>query len=169
MKYLKLATAIVLALVVMNVAAMSVLADAPAGTGSVSASLVDNQKHSIPAKSSQWYRFDYWVKDDGKRPVTYLTLVDANNSGVGFEVWTAEQLANLASSYADAQADPMHNQPIGRGTAATINCDSGVLDGSGACRSSDLTWRGAFGISGTYYVRVTNDTTTPMSFTLIVR
>ncbi len=147
----------------------TVLADSPAWTGASNAPAVDNQKHTLPASSSTWYRFDYAVQDDGTRPVVLLTAIGANRSGFGFEVWTATQLTNLANTWDDAQADPVHNQPIGRGSAATINCDTGKLDGSGECQANDLTWQGAFGVSGAYYVRALNYGNAPIDFTLTIR
>lgn len=98
------------------------------------------------ASGATWHRFDYTANYTNPKMVD-IRLVNGNVQGVGFEVWAPENLNRW-----------WDNDPIGRGTAARIKCDSGVLDASGGCSSNDLTWRGAFGASGTYYVRVINPT-----------
>lgn len=106
----------------------------------MSAPYIDNQAHPVPANTSVWYRFDYSVNHDTNvHPITTLTLLYGNVSGVTFDVWDA----NTAT-------DTVDNTPIGRGGTYNVNTDSGGIT------SSNLDWVGAFGDSGTYYVRVTN-------------
>jgi hypothetical protein len=169
MKNMKLIRAALLVVALFTLGAVTVWADSPADAGPSSAVPIDNQSHTLAANSVAWYRFDYQILDDGSRPVRVLTLVNATNSGLGFQVWTGSQLANLANNLDDARADTVHNQPIGAGTAASINCDTGKLDGAGECKSNDLTWTGAFGTSGTYYVRVANIANSPRGYTLTVK
>lgn len=130
---------------------------------------LDTQAHALPANSATWYRFDYAIQpSDYSRPLMTIRLVNGQASGVNFEIWTADQLAKRANTLEDAIADPAHNQPIGRGTAQTVNCDSGVVNGSGSCKSNDLTWTGTFGTSGTYFIRVVNSNPAPANYQLLV-
>jgi hypothetical protein len=87
-----------------------------------------------------------------------LTLVNGNNSGVGFEVYTPEMIN-----------DWWENPPIGRGTAQQVDCDDGVPVESGECQSPDSNWVGRFPTGGTYYARVTNSNSSPSSFVLKVQ
>ena len=106
----------------------------------MNAPFIDNQAHPIPAGNSLWYSFNYAVNPDtGERPVTTLTLVNGNASGVTFDVWTAQ-----------AAMDTTDNNPIGKASTFNVDSDSGMV------QSADLNWVGAFGASGTYLVRVTN-------------
>jgi hypothetical protein len=101
---------------------------------------IDNQAHPIPAGGSLWFSFNYTVSPDtAVRPVTTLTLVNGNASGVTFDVWTPL-----------AAMDTANNAPIGRASTFNVDSDAGMV------QSSDLNWVGAFGGSGTYLVRVMN-------------
>jgi len=108
---------------------------------------LDGKQQSIPANSALWYSFNYGVLDDGTRPVMTITLVNGNQSGLSFQVWSPENLNNW-----------WNNTPTGLGTVTSLDCDNGSPSGQGTCKSSDLAWKGAFGASGTYYVRVINST-----------
>jgi hypothetical protein len=143
MKALRMAgmtLAVLAAMLVLGV--MAVAAAGPvANLTPMNASYIDNQAHPIPANTSVWFKFDYSVNHDTNvHPVTTLTLLYGNVSNVSFDVWDA----NTAS-------DTVDNIPIGRGGTYTVDTDSGVIT------SSNLDWVGAFGDSGTYYVRVTNN------------
>jgi len=94
-KNLKLASALVLVCALFSLGAGAVWAGSPAPSAA-GAAVVDNASHSLAANSTAWYRFDYQVLDDASRPMRQITLANATNTGLGFEVWTAEQLANLA-------------------------------------------------------------------------
>ncbi len=106
----------------------------------MNAPFIDNQAHPISAGTSAWYSFNYAVNPDtGERPVTTLTLVNGNASGLTFDVWTAQTALDTAD-----------NNPIGKAGTFNVGSDSGMV------QSADLNWVGAFGASGTYLVRVTN-------------
>lgn len=100
---------------------------------------IDNQVHTLQPSGSMWFRFGYGLSDTGERTPTTISLLYGNKSGVNFEVWTADETADI-----------VNNDPIGRGTTAMIQCDTGM------CASDNLTWAGIFGSGGTYYVRVVN-------------
>ncbi len=119
---------------------------------------IDAAQHTVPANSGVWYRFDYALNDDGSRPTKLITLVNGNRSGVSFQVWTP-----------DIISDWFDNKPIGVGTPLPLDCDSGQVSGSGGCQSSNLTWQGAFGESGTYYVRVVNNSNSPVQVALTIQ
>ena len=134
--------------------AVIVSAQTPLGSGPSGVPYADNQIHTLPGNSSVLYRFDYSLDTlNGIRPVTTILLVDGYNSGVNFEVWTP-----------DAVNDMGNNHPIGRGSSVTIDCDTRLPLSSGQCISPDLQWSGAFGGSGTYYVRVVNSNNTQSNF-----
>jgi hypothetical protein len=50
--------------------------------------------------------------------------------------------------------------PNGHGTTEIVPCPTGK------CATSDLTWGGAFGSTGTYYVRVINPNASDVTTTL---
>lgn len=129
---------------------------------------LDAQQHTIAAQTSTWYKFDYALKSDGSRPTMTIRMPNGTNSGIGFNIWTADQLAARANNAADARLDNTHNDPIGMGTAQRVNCDTGAVSGSGACWSPDLLWTGTFGSSGTYYVEVVNGNASDGSYQLML-
>jgi hypothetical protein len=45
---------------------------------------------------------------------------------------------------------------VGRGGSRNVACDTGAFSAQGECQTADLIWVGAFGMGGTYYVRVFN-------------
>jgi hypothetical protein len=122
------------------------------------ATLIDNKPHSIPANSAMWFSFNYAGTDTNPKPNVMITLVNGANSGVNFQVWSAQNLN-----------DWWDQKPVGQGTAASVNCDIGGAAGNTGCQSSDLTWVGSFGNTGTYYVRVVNSTNAPMNFVLTIQ
>ncbi len=120
---------------------------------------IDAKQHSIPANSVQWFSFPYGLNDDGSRPIRTITLANGNQPGLSFQVWSPETM----------QGGWWNNNPIGKGTAAATDCNTGELAGMGGCSSNDLTWSGAFALNGTYYVRVINSTNSPMNVTLTIQ
>jgi hypothetical protein len=118
------------------------------------ATVIDNQGHMIPANSSLWYRFNY----AGDRSAITVTLANGTNSGLGFNVFTPAQVG-----------DWWDEKPVGRGTAQTVNCDTGQPDESGGCQAYDLSWIGDFNASGTYYVQVVNNNANPMTAQLTIQ
>jgi hypothetical protein len=119
---------------------------------------IDSQRHMLAPKAGVWYRFDYSVSDTGDRPVKTIRLVNGNDKGLSFEVWTAENLNEW-----------WNNQPIGRGTTYQVDCNTGEIVGNTGCQSKDLIWAGAFGTSGTYYIRVYNDNLQPTPFDVTIQ
>ncbi|MGE5141087.1 MAG: hypothetical protein ACM3JD_16590 [Rudaea sp.] len=157
MKIMRILTAAAfLATALLSIGPLTAGAQGPTGSNSSSIAFLDTASHSIAANSSQLYRFDYSVDNStGTRPVTTITLVNGNHSGVSFEVWTADNVGDMTD-----------NHPVGRGTAINIDCDTGDISASGACQSPDLVWKGAFGSGGTYYVNVVNSNNSPANFQL---
>ena len=113
---------------------------------------IDGSSKTIAANSVQWYSFNYGLNDDGSRPTRLLTLVNGNQSGVSFQVYSPDLLN-----------DWWQNTPTGAGTPGMVACDTGT------CTSNDLTWLGAFGAPGTYYVRVINSTNNPFNAMLTIQ
>ncbi|MGB8643848.1 MAG: hypothetical protein WCF84_01300 [Anaerolineae bacterium] len=118
------------------------------------AMVMDNAAHSIPANGSAWYRFDY----AGDRSQITVSLVNGNNSGLGFKVFTPAQIA-----------DWWEIAPIGQGTPQQLNCDSGLPQPEGQCQSNDLMWMGQFNANGTYYVQLNNTNSNPVDATLKIQ
>ncbi len=160
METLKLVRAVLLALVVLlSLGALTAAAQGPVA-------YLDNQSHTVPANGSVLYRFDYAINNDtGEHPITTMTLVNGTNSGLGFQVWTLDNVKLAQRSDATSTTD---NIPVGRGTPQAVDCDTGEIEGSGGCQSADLIWRGALGGTGTYYVLVTNGNSSPADFLLKV-
>ncbi|HEX7588019.1 MAG TPA: hypothetical protein VF478_06865 [Anaerolineae bacterium] len=118
----------------------------------LNAPYIDNQLHPIQAGASAWYRFDYAVNfDTGEKPVTTITLPNGFLTGVAFQVWSANGVADMAN-----------NSAAGRGSPATVPIN-GV-----STQTADLKWVGAFGSNGPYYVRVTNTSSSDVSAQLII-
>lgn len=115
---------------------------------------IDNNSHNVPANSSLWYKFDY----SGDKTEITITLVNATNSGAGFNVFTPGQIG-----------DWWDEAPIGRGTAQALDCNTGLPMESGACASIDLTWLGKFNAPGTYYVQVWNSNANAVSAQLMIQ
>ncbi len=112
---------------------------------------IDGAEHTIAATAARWYRFEYAGTEEVTRPAVTLTLRDGHVSGVGFEVWAPEELNSW-----------WENKPIGQGTPVNVMC----VDGTSGCQSNDLTWSGAFGATGTYWVRVVNSNPYPTTVLL---
>lgn len=153
MKILRMTTAVGLVLTaLLSLGAMTAAAQGPIA-------FLDNTSHTLAANASQLYRFDYAVDNQNNvRPMTTITLANGTNSGLGFQVWTPETINDMAD-----------NKPIGIGTPQTVDCDTGEITAAGGCQSPDLTWSGAFGTSGTYFVLVTNNTNNQLSYTFKVQ
>jgi hypothetical protein len=153
---------IAISAVVLSIAILGwqwVAAQGPDGMDPLAIPHVDNLPHPLTANASAWYRFGYGNgADTGDRPTATVRLINGNHTGVGFEVWPPEIVNNTKD-----------NKPIGRGTPTIIDCDSGYASSSGQCQTKDLTWTGAFGASGNYFVRVINTNNFPVTFWLTVQ
>jgi hypothetical protein len=117
---------------------------------------IDGQPHSLAAQSAIWYRFDYVNNHmTGKRPRITITLVNGLGSGVDFQVYAPENISGW-----------WNNHPTGRGTMEMIDCATGEPSESGECQSPDLIWQGNFGADGTYWVRIVNNNSNQVDYTL---
>lgn len=112
------------------------------------ANVLDGLVHSIPARSSKWFRFGY----AGDKSQIIVTLLYAAYSGLAFNVYTPEQIL-----------DWWEVKPIGRGTIEILDCESNRPTYLGKCQSNYLRWIGKFNASGTYYVELVNYNDTPMT------
>ena len=106
---------------------------------------------TMPARSAQWFRFDYdTLGDTFPRPLVYIRLLNGVQNGLAFEVWSQERMG----------VNWWDNIPVGRGTPEKIpGCDIKLPDDTIVrCTSNDLTWVGGFGAPGTYYLHIINNT-----------
>ncbi len=154
MKTLRMVGASLLALAaVLTLGVLSAAAQGPTGVA-----FLDNQTHTVAANGSTLYQFTYSLNDDGSRPVINITMPNGTNNGLGFQIWTADTVNDMADF-----------KPVGQGTAANVDCSTGEVSGSGGCTSPDLTWQGSFGAPGTYYVLVTNGNNAQASYALKIQ
>lgn len=110
--------------------------------------VVDDRVRVIPPKMDQWFKFDY----GGDRTQITVRIPDAKLSSITFKVYTSEQ----------AQQYEKEDKSIGVGSPPSVSCESGK------CDSNELSWFGAFNQSGTYYVRVTNESEKYANYRLII-
>ncbi|CAG0946553.1 hypothetical protein ANRL1_03094 [Anaerolineae bacterium] len=158
MKTIRMITIFALLMIATSLGMQMVVAQGPDGVDPTTIPFADNQPHSIAANTSLWLRFGYGNSTDaGERATATIRLVNGNHSGVIFEVWPPERVNNTAD-----------NKPVGRGTAMNIDCASGQPSEQGQCQTSDLSWTGGFGASGTYFVRVINTNNNSVSFWLTI-
>ncbi len=149
-------------------AAIPVFADDP-----FQAIPIDGVPHTIPGNSATWYKFDYGGNAAG-RPIVNLRLPNGVVTGVGFEVWDSDKIRDF-----------WEQKPVGRGTQEVITgCHpapepTAEVEGDEAtptpepapgdhCPTNDLTWKGAFGGAGTFYVRVVNPNSGPADYVLLM-
>ncbi len=132
---------------------LTVVAQGPVNNSPGTALYIDNQSHSIPASTSQWYKFNY----GGGGSLITVTLVGGANSGLRFNVYTAEQAADFTNA-----------KPVGRGTVLSINCNSGLPTPQGGCQGNDMVWIGKFRSGDTLFVQLINDNPQTSNFTLTV-
>jgi hypothetical protein len=143
MKTMRLTALILIVLVsLLALSAMAVAADGGAtNITPATAAYFDNQSHSIGPNSSLWYYFYYTLTSSGARQSTTIRLLYGNDSGVDFDVWTPDEASDLTAQ-----------QPFGHGLPESVRSNGHWSAGS------DLVWTGSLGATGTYYVRVTNNT-----------
>lgn len=128
---------------------LTVSAQGPVNNGPATALYIDNLAHTIPGNSSEWFKFNY----GGGNSLTTVALLNGANSGLHFDVYTPEQVMDLANE-----------TPIGRGTVQAVSCNTG--SSTAECVRNDLRWEGKFHTGGTYYVQLFNDNPAPAAFTL---
>lgn len=119
-----------------------VYAQGPLNTSPATSTYFDNRPHYIAANSALWYRFDY----PGDRTLIITKMFNAANMGLDYGVWSPET----------------SEKPFGRGTAKNVPC------GADKCEDTDLTWKGATPVRGTYFLQVTNTTAKPLTFYLVM-
>ncbi len=153
-KTIRLGTLILAALALLLSVSALPTAAAPGNTFPGGAAYIDNQTHAIAPNASLWYRFDY----AGDRSSITITMPNATDSGVGFDVFTPAQIG-----------DWWDEHPVGRGTPQAVNCSTGLPEESGGCQANDLTWVGDFNANGTYYVQVVNNNAGAMNFQLTIQ
>jgi len=108
-----------------------------AGNSPVGAPYADNASHTIPADTTTWYRFEY----PGNHSQITVTLVDAKDKGLAFEVYTPTQMQEWWKN-------------------------DGV--GAGSLKGNDLLWSGNAHEGGAWYVKVMNRSLSPEPFQLNV-
>jgi len=111
--------------------------------------ILDGKAQTVPAKSAMWFRYTYNVSDYANRPLNLIRLLYGAKTGLKFEIYSPEILATW-----------WDNKPIGTGTIEMKACDAGW------CMTDNLAWAGTFGATGTYFVRVINNTVYDLPFTL---
>lgn len=103
---------------------------------------LDGTPQTVPANSAKWFSF-YYLTDYIKPPFVTIRLQYGAVNGLDFELYAPERLA-----------DWWDNPPTGHGTVEMVSCPTGQ------CATLDKTSGGAFGSTGTYYVRVLNHNST---------
>lgn len=117
---------------------------------------LNGTQQSVPAHSAQWFTFNYTINADGSgahvHPIVQIQLVNGTMSGLTFQVYSPENIGNW-----------FDNTPTGTGSPMMVTGGD-----SGTTQSANLNYSGAFGSSGTYYVRVVNNTSNAIPATLMV-
>ncbi len=145
---------------------------------------LDGQLHALPGNSATWYKFDYGIAGNFQyRPRVGLRLVGAAGTGVGFEIWSPETLPewwlrhpvgrgslevtfNCAFQGGPTETPFPSDQSTPTSTPTSTPAPTGTPAPEAICThtpTNNLTWFGAFGGPGTYYVRVVNDSTENVS------
>lgn len=123
------------------------------------AALIQGQTQTIPANSSLWYRFDYLGDAaPGQRDTVTIIMPNGTDSGLDFKVWTPGQMS-----------DWWELTPVGQGTSQNLRSSNDTPADYGQVLSSDLSWKGSFGETGTFYVQVENKADAPVTFQLVQR
>lgn len=127
------------------VAAPSLLAGGPGGTGPLDALMITGEWQTLAPNSSLWYLFDY----TGDRSKIDATL-DANGIGnVQLSIYTPAQAKEWLQ-------DPA-TKPVGTGTRPSDGSEAAI---------HDLIWQGNFNFPGRFFAVVSNGNPAPVSFRL---
>lgn len=158
MKMLRPLLVTLLALAVLFGLSTTAFAQNPTGSNPALALYIDNQTHTIPGKTTQYYRFEY----AGDNSEIQIRLVDGAKGNVAFNVYTPEQINETTWWLLP---------PIGRGTASTCVLRAADLETAKNCGpyGGDLLWVGRFYAPGPYFVEVQNFSEQPQTFTLTIR
>lgn len=115
---------------------------------------------AIPAGTGQWFSFTYNnANTQLPRPTVTVRLLNGVTNHLRFEIYAPESF--MDRNWFDGP-------PVGRGTQEVLVGCSSSSDGSGHCPTNDLIWSGGFGLNGTYFVRVVNDSTENVSANMAV-
>ncbi len=141
---------------------------APAGAPPVAAANTDDPATAIsfasPIKSlapgsAEWLSFVYDSQTATiPRPTVSIVMLNGVANGLNFEVYGEEQIQNVWYD----------NPPTGKGTQEVIQDCTNATDQTGHCSTNNLVWSGGFGLDGTEYVRIINNTTTTQTPQLII-
>jgi hypothetical protein len=123
-------------------------AQTPINTTPANAVYLDNQWHYIPPRTSLWFLFDY----AGDRTIAEIILLDGNPKKLQFNVYSPAQISGHQDS----------TNPVGRGSAPQVNCDTGK------CLSNHILWKSASPEGGTYMIEVVNENPAGMPYLLAI-
>ncbi len=151
---------------------------------------IDGQLHSLPGNSATWHKFEYGIAGNFQfRPVVNLRLIGAAGTGMEFEVWSPDRLPEwwtkkpVGRGTADVtlicacQRGPTQT-PFPEGTDTPTPTPTSTPEPTGTAApeaicthtpTGNLTWAGAFGGPGTFYVRVVNTTPNRMNYQLLLQ
>lgn len=157
MKTIQWVLVVLIALAIVGLGGQPALAANEGGSSPALAQYIDNQPHTIAARTTQYYRFEY----TGDNSPIQVVLLNGAKGPVAFNVFTPEQI-NETTWWLFP--------PIGRGTAPGCG-EQDRSDTDKNCRpnANDLLWVGKFYAPGTYYVEVQNFSDQPQTFTLTIR
>ena len=155
MKTLKWLTVLTMLGAAVLLGTFTAYAQEPLNTSPATALYIDNVAHTIPAKTTLYYRFEY----AGDNSPVRAMLLNAANGNLAMNVYTPEQL-NLPIWWL--------LPPIGRGTDPGCGNPPADPEVNKICRpfANDLMWEGKFYGPGPYYVQVQNYSDVAQEFTL---
>ena len=128
------------------------------GSGMSTAMTPNGQMKTLNPGERQWFAVTLGrsAKDEDKQNLNVELMTSA--SGAKFNVWTAERLAERATSDDPDKKAP----PIGRGTVNSYQDGSKTLDRD----NGYLTWSGDTSSGGTYYIVVESTSGAPIQYAL---
>jgi hypothetical protein len=128
------------------------------GSGMSTAMTPNGQMKTLNPGEQQWYAVTLGrpAKDEDKQNLNVELMTSAD--GAKFNVWTAQRLAERATSDDPDKKAP----PIGRGTVNSYRDGSKTLDRD----NGYLTWSGDTSSGGTYYIVVESTSGSPIQYAL---
>jgi hypothetical protein len=128
------------------------------GSGMSTAMIPTGQMKTLNPGEQQWYAVTLGrsAKDEDKQNLNVELIAPAG--GAKFNVWTAQRLAERASSDDPNKKAP----PIGQGTTSSYQDGSKTLDRD----NGYLTWSGDTSFGGTYYIVVESTSGAPIQYAL---
>jgi hypothetical protein len=159
MKTLRPFLAVLVAIgVLLGFSTFTAFAQEPIGASPASAPYIDNVSHTIPGKTTQYYRFEY----AGDNSPIRVMLLNGSQADLTFNVYTPEQIN---------ETQWWLLPPIGRGTDPGCGNPPADPEIEKICRpfANDLLWVGKFYAPGPYFVEVQNFSEQPQTFTLTIQ